>query len=120
MFRVLADEIIDVFNTEQMALAIIYFNGKCITEKIIYFIECENLSGESIDNLIKDTLTKAEFNLEKLIRQGYDGTGNISGKVKVASTILLNKYPKATYIHCRSDVLNLSIVNACIISLIQI
>ena len=29
-----------------MALAIIYFNGKCITENIISFIECEYLSGE--------------------------------------------------------------------------
>ena len=62
--------------------------------------------------MIKDTLIKAEFNLEHLREQGYDGSGNISGKVKVSSTILLKKYPKATYLHCRSDVLNLLIVNA--------
>ena len=66
MCRVLADETTDVFNTEQIALAIIYFNGKCITEQIISLIECENLSGESIANLIKDTLTKAEFDIEHL------------------------------------------------------
>ena len=62
-----------------------------------------------------DTLTKAELNLENLREQGYDGAGNISGKVKGASTIILNKYPKATYVHCRPHVLNLAIVNACTI-----
>ena len=43
----------------------------------------------------------------------------MSGIVKIASTIIHNKYPKATYVHCISHVLNLSIVNACKISLIQ-
>ena len=42
----------DVSNNEQVYLAIKYFNGKCITEKFISFIECENLIGESIANLI--------------------------------------------------------------------
>ena len=82
-----------------MALEIRYINGNCITEKIRYLIECENLSGESIDNLIMDTITKAEFNLENLRGQGYDGAGNSSYKVKGALTILLNKSPKVTYVN---------------------
>ena len=47
-----------------MDLAIRYC--KCITKHFIYFIECENISGESRANLIMDTLTKAELNLEHL------------------------------------------------------
>ena len=43
----------------------------------------------------------------------------MSLKVKGASTIILNKYPKSTYVHCRSHVLILSIVNSCKMSLIQ-
>ena len=43
----------------------------------------------------------------------------MSGKVKGASTIILNKYPKATYVQYRSHVLNLSIVNECKMTLIQ-
>ena len=43
----------------------------------------------------------------------------MSLKVKGASTIILNKYPKATYVHCRPHVLFLSIVNSCKMSLIQ-
>ena len=64
-----------------MDLAIRYFNGipyiyKCITDKFIYVIECEHLSGESIDNLIMDTPTKAELNLENLRGLEYDGAGH--------------------------------------------
>ena len=44
-FSVLADETTDVYrtntNTEQMTLAIRYCNVKYITDKLIYFIECE-------------------------------------------------------------------------------
>ena len=46
-----------------MDLAIRYVDSKCITDTFISFIECENLSGESIANLIMDTLTKVELNL---------------------------------------------------------
>ena len=44
---IIAAETTYVSYTEQMALAIRYFNGKCITEKFISFIEYEYLSGES-------------------------------------------------------------------------
>ena len=43
----------------------------------------------------------------------------MSGKVKGASTIILNKNTKATYVHYRSHILNLPIVNECKIPLIQ-
>ena len=43
----------------------------------------------------------------------------MSGKVKGASNIILNKNTKATYVHCRSHVLNLSIVNECKMPLIK-
>ena len=51
-----------------MTLEIIYYNGKCITEQFNSFIECENLSGKSIANLIMDILTKAELNIDNLRR----------------------------------------------------
>ena len=60
------DETTDIPTTKQMVLAIRYFDSKCITEKFISVIECENISGESIANLIMDTLTKVELNLENL------------------------------------------------------
>ena len=53
-----------IYNTEQIALEIRYYNGNCITEKFKSFIGCEHLSGESKANLIMDTLTKAELNIE--------------------------------------------------------
>ena len=89
-----------------MALSIRYVDAKCITEKFISFIECENISGENRANLIMDILNKAELNLENVRWQGYDRAGNISGKVKGLSTIILNKYPKATYAHLIKSINN--------------
>ena len=66
-----------------------------------------------------DTITKAELNLDNLRGKGYDGAGNMFCKVKGASTIILNKYPKTTYVHCRSHVLNLLILNTCKMPIIQ-
>ena len=43
----------------------------------------------------------------------------MSLKVKGASTMIVNKYTKAIYLHCRSHVLIISIVNASKMSLIQ-
>ena len=43
----------------------------------------------------------------------------MSGKIKGASTIILNKNTNTTYVHYRSHVLNISIVNECKILLIQ-
>ena len=45
------------------------------------------------------------------MRVGYYGAGNMSGKIKGASTIILNKNTNSTYVHYRSHVLNISIVN---------
>ena len=39
-----------------------------------------------------DILTKSELNLEKLRGQGYDEAGNMFGKIKGASTIIINMY----------------------------
>ena len=102
-----------------MALTIRYFNSEYITEKFISFIEYKILSRESIANLIIDTLTKDELNIENLRGKGYDGAVNMSCKVKGASTIILNTYHKVTYVHCISHVLNLTIVNEFKIPLIQ-
>ena len=43
----------------------------------------------------------------------------MSGKIKGASTIILNKNTNTTYVHYRSHLLNISIVNECKMSLIQ-
>ena len=74
-----------------MDIAIKYFESKCITGKFTFFIKCENLSGESIANLIMDTLNKVELNLENVRVQEYDGAGHMSGKVKGTSTIILKQ-----------------------------
>ena len=75
-------------------------------------------SGQAIADTIKFTLEKLTLDLNDLRGQGYDGTGNMSGKYRGAAAIIQHDYPKALYVHCVSYVLNLCVVAACSIQAI--
>ena len=51
--------------------------------------------------------------------QGYDGAGNMAGKCNGASTLIQRQYPQASYVHCKSHVLNLCVASACAIQLVR-
>ena len=48
-----------------------------------------------------------------LIAQGYDGASVMSSSKNGVQAKVREKYPNATYIHCRSHVLNLAISSGC-------
>ena len=62
---------------------------------------------------ILEKLEELGLNCEYLRGQGYDGSGSMAGIRKGASSIILQKYPLASYVHCRSHILNLSIASSC-------
>ena len=45
--------------------------------------------------------------------QGYDGSETMAGVRKGASSVILEKYPLATFIHCCSHILNSSTASSC-------
>ena len=47
--------------------------------------------------------------------QSYDGAGNMAGSIKGAAARIKALYPLATYVHCSSHQLNLSVMKACTI-----
>ena len=47
-FSILADEVRDTSNKEQMSLVIRFFDVTNIEESFVDFIECENLDGDLI------------------------------------------------------------------------
>ena len=48
-----------------------------------------------------------------LVGQGYDGAGVMSSSRNGVQAKVAEKYPNATYVHCRSYVLNLAISSGC-------
>jgi Domain of unknown function (DUF4371)/hAT family C-terminal dimerisation region len=112
-FSVMADEVTDISNTEQMSLCIRYFYGSQIEERFLDFILCDGLDGNSLATSIIDKLQSYGLDLSLLRGQCYDGAGNMAGKIKGAAAIISARFPKALYVHCNSHVLNLSVVHAC-------
>ena len=52
--------------------------------------------------------------MSKLVAQGYDGANVMSDSKNGVQAHIRRKYPYATYVHCRSHVLNLAISTGCI------
>ena len=104
-----ADEAADSSNQEQLPLVLRYVNepGK-ISEDIVDFILCDQgISGQALADLIKDKLDHLGHDSKgKLRGQGYDGAGNMAGKLQGCAASITNKYPKALYMHCCAHCFN--------------
>ena len=68
------------------------------------------MTGEAVAYSI---MTKLGLSCDNLRGQGYDGSGSMAGIRKGASSIILEKYPLATFVHCSSHILNLAIASSC-------
>ena len=58
-------------------------------------------------------LNKCGLDLDFCRGQGYDGAGNMAGKVQGAAVRIQRRYPKAIYVHCGAHLLNLAIASSC-------
>ena len=117
-FAVISDEVQDSASIEQISLVLRYVHKDedlyMVKESFIGFKEQHReMTGQAIAETILEKLEELGLNCEYLRGQGYDGSGSMAGIRKGASTIILQKYPLATYIHCCSHLLNLSIASSC-------
>lgn len=118
-FSVLADETTDISTTEQVTLCVRYVNENKIYEDFLQFVPAESLTGESLSNLIINSLEKFGLDLNNLVGQGYDGASNMSGQFNGVQAVIRRNYPKAIYVHCAAHSLNLAISKACEIQQIR-
>lgn len=113
-FTVIADEVTDVSNKEQLSLVLRYVNPDdgLLREDLVDFIECQSgISGQALSDMILAKLGSYGLELSLMRGQCYDGAGNMSGINVGASTLITNKYPLALYLHCASHCLNLAVVS---------
>ena len=84
VFSVLADELRDCSNTEQMSLVIWFVDKSCqIREEFVQFLECESgTSGQELYLKIVNVLRNLGLETGNLRGQGYDRSGNMAGKKK--------------------------------------
>ena len=98
-FSIIADEAVDCSNLEQMPIILRFIdNSLNICEEFVQFVECDSgTSGEEIAKKLISTINKIGLDITNARGQGYDGAGNMSGKVKGASSRIKELNQKCIY-----------------------
>ena len=115
LFTLIADEVTDCSNKEQLSLMLRYINPDdyCIPEDLVTFMECDRgTSGRALADKMISFLKTHGLDPTKLRGQAYDGARNMSGKINGAAALISSQYPLALYVHCASHCLNLTVVSS--------
>ena len=114
-FSILADEVSDVSNKEQLCLCLRYVDApsKEIVEDFIGIVELPNIQGKTIAQAILKHIENIGLDIENCRGQGYDGASNMSSSLAGVQGLIRQVSPKAPYVHCGSHRLNLVIVKSC-------
>ena len=85
-----------------------------IREQFLGFCPCkQGLSGDAIATTIKDFLRDHNLPIDDCRGHGYDGVGNMAGRISGAAARIQEIYKKALYVHCNSHILNICIATCC-------
>ena len=110
-FSLLADEVTDCGNLEQLSVVIRFVDGdKQIREEFLGFITVERITGEALSTALLSWLEEHEIDIRG---QGYDGASSMSSNSVGVQARIRQVCPLALYTHCQSHQLNLCIVKAC-------
>ena len=112
-FSVIADEVTDTSNLEQLSICLRYVLDSNIREVFVDFVAVERITGKVLAEAIINCLTAWGLSLRDLRGQCYDGSANMSGAKSGCRAILQQSAPKAVYFHCAAHQLNLAVVAAC-------
>lgn len=120
-FSILADEVADVSNTEQLSLALRFVDeSNEMREKFVDFLPCMyGTSGQVLTDMILDRRREYKLDPAFICGQGYDGAGNMSGKFWGCAALISQSCPGVVYVHCYSHVLNLCIAKACDLQVVR-
>ena len=108
-FGIIVDETTDISNDEQVSLCLRYIHEGITFESFVAFLSTKTTDGETLFNLIRDTLNGMGLNPENIVGQCFDGASNMCGKNKGVATRIQEIAPRATYVHCFGHRLNLAL-----------
>lgn len=111
-FCIMADEVTDVTNWEQLGIAVRYLKDDRAVERLLGFEKCESITGEATSHTIISFLESKGLDIMDARGQNYDGAGNMSGANKGCAARISAINPRAPYVHCASHDLNLALNHA--------
>ena len=87
-YSVIADEVCDISNKEQLSLCIRYVHDSAVKEVFLDFVQVERITGKVLADTILHNLAAWGLPLSHLRGQCYDGSSNMSGSTSGCSTII--------------------------------
>jgi len=111
-YCIMADEVTDISNWEQLGIAIRYLKDNSPIERLLSFEKCTSITGEAIAKLLMDTLIEKGLKICNIRGQNYDGAGNMAGSGKGCAARIQKINVKAPYIHCANHDLNLALCHS--------
>lgn len=116
-WSLMADETQDCSTTEQVSICIRYVsNAGEVCEDFVGFVKLETMDAQSIADALLCSVQGWGLDMSCLVAQGYDGAAVMSSSKNGVQAKIREKYPNATYVHCRFHVLNLAISSGCMCS----
>ena len=110
----MSDETQDCSMTEQVSICIRYVGDSGeVCEDFMGFVKIEKMDAQSIADKLLSTIQQWGLDTSGLVAQGYDGTSVMSSSKNGVQAKVKEKCPNATYVHCRSHVLNLAVSSGC-------
>ncbi len=118
-YTLIADEVTDVSNKEQLSICLRYVHGRTVKEVFVCYRSVERITGKSLADTILSWLYTVGLSPLDMRGQCYDGASNMSGARSGCSTLVRQQAPMATYVHCAAHRLNLAVVSACKIQVLK-
>ena len=97
----------DITHIDQLTCVLRYVLDNGPVERFVKFIEIGGHTGEELANSLLMFLEQAVININDCRGQSYDNASNMSGKHIGVQARVREKYPKADYIPCFANSLNL-------------
>ena len=94
-YAIIADEVTDVSNWEQLGIVIRYVKDGEAVEKLIGFVACESVRGRDLFHEIKAFIAHCGLDLKLCRGQGYDGAGAMAGALNGCQACLRAEVPQA-------------------------
>ena len=98
-YTLIADEVTDVSNHEQLSICLRYVHGAKVKEVVVGDKSVERITGESLADTILKWLDTVGLPLSDMRGQCYDGSSNMSGARSGCSTIIRLQSLKVVYFH---------------------
>ena len=97
-----------------MSFAVHYMDEAdgCVHEHLLTFYLAEGLDAASLASYIKLLVSSYDFDVNKMVSQGYDEASVMSGCYAGVQTRVRSFAPYAVYIHCYSHILKLVLVDS--------